>query len=174
MSECFIGEIRMFGGNFAPMDWAQCDGQTLSISQNDVLYSLIGITYGGDGQTTFKLPDLRGRIPIHMGTGPGLTPRIIGQSFGTEQETVQTGTMPAHTHTLYANSAAGTSASPAGNVLASSTATVQIYTATTTAPIAMSPGALGVVGGNQSHSNLMTTQCVNFIIALSGIYPTRP
>lgn len=173
MSECFVGEIRMFGGNFAPVNWAQCDGQTLSISQNDVLFSLIGTTYGGDGINTFKLPDMRGRIPIHMGTGPGLTTRIIGQAFGAESVVLNTGGMPQHTHALYASSSDGTSNNPAGNVLAGSTQTVLIYTSTSTAPITMSSSALGVAGGNTAHPNMMPTQCVNFIIALAGIYPSR-
>jgi microcystin-dependent protein len=174
MSEYFIGEIRMFGGSFAPMDWAQCDGQTLSISQNDVLYSLIGVTYGGDGINNFKLPDLRGRVPIHMGTGTGLTSRIIGQSFGTEAVTLQPGNLPSHTHALYANSAAGTTNIPAGNMLAAGASTIQIYNAATTSAVSMNSASLTADGGSQAHSNLMPTLCVNFIIALSGIYPTRP
>lgn len=174
MSEYFIGEIRMFGGNFAPLDWAQCDGQTLSISQNDVLYSLLGITYGGDGVNNFKLPDLRGRVPIHMGTGTGLTTRIIGQYFGTEGETVQTASLPAHNHTLSANSTAATAYSPTGNMLAAGAGTIQTYNATTTSPVTMNSAVLAsTAGGGQSHSNLMPALCVNFIIALAGIYPTR-
>lgn len=175
MSEYFIGEIRMFGGTFAPLDWAQCDGQLLSISQNDVLYSLLGVTYGGDGVNNFKLPDLRGRVPIHMGTGTGLTTRIIGQSFGTEAETLQSATLPSHTHALYGNSAAATAYSPTGNALAAGAGTIQNFNATTTSAVTMNSAVLAsTTGGGQSHSNLMPTLCVNFIIALSGIYPTRP
>lgn len=173
MSDCFIGEIRMFGGNYAPLGWAQCDGQTLSISQNEALYSLIGTTYGGDGSTNFKLPEMRGRIPIHRGTGTGLTPRTIAQSFGSETATVDTGQLPQHTHALYASTSNGTSNSPAGNVLAGNASTFQIYTATATAPVAMNPSALGMAGGNSTHQNMMPTQCVNFIIALEGIFPTQ-
>lgn len=173
MSECFIGEIRMFGGNYAPLDWAQCDGQTLNINQNDVLYSLIGTIYGGDGVFTFKLPDMRGRIPIHMGTGSGLTQRIIGQSFGAESVVLDTGGLPQHTHALYASSNDGTSNNPAGNVLGNSTQTVKIYTDTSTASTPMNPSSLSMAGGNTAHPNMMPTQCLNFIIALTGIYPSR-
>ena len=104
MSEPFIGEIRMFAGSFAPRGWALCDGQLLAVSQNDALFSLLGTIYGGDGRTTFGLPDMRGRIPIHFGSGPGLTPRTLGNKFGSEHETLITNQLPSHSHTLQANS----------------------------------------------------------------------
>jgi microcystin-dependent protein len=170
MSECFIGEIRIFGGNYAPMDWAVCDGQTLTIAQNDVLYSLIGTTYGGDGQTNFKLPDLRGRIPVHMGQGPGLTPRTTGQSIGAEQVILGASDMPAHTHVAQGNSSAGTQSSPENGVWAASS--LNQFSANT-ATAAMNTAALASAGGGQSHDNLMPYLCINFIIALSGIYPSR-
>lgn len=173
MSECFVGEIRMFGGNFAPRNWAMCNGQLLPVSQNDALFSLLGTIYGGDGRTTFALPDLRGRVPIHMGHGPGLSDRKIGQRFGSEGVTLTTQELPNHTHGLTVESAAGTSNNPANNVLGASTNTVQIYNSGPGAPVSMNAAAVGNTGGSRSHSNLMQTLCVNFIIALYGIYPSR-
>jgi microcystin-dependent protein len=174
MSECFIGEIRMFGGNFAPMDWAACDGQQLSISQNDVLYSLIGTTYGGDGYQSFNLPDLRGRTPIHMGTGSGLTPRSIGQAIGAEQVTVDSTTMAAHTHPLVANSTnAGAVYDPTGKVLCQSTSPGKLYTALAGTDVSMHASSVTSSGGGQAHDNMMPSLCLNFIIALNGYYPSR-
>jgi len=173
MSENFVGEIRMFGGNFAPVKWAMCEGQLLPISQNDALFSLLGTIYGGDGKSTFALPDLRGRVPIHKGQGPGLSPRVIGQRFGSEAVTLTGQEMPNHTHSLNAASGDGTSNNPADNVLGASTNTVQIYNSANTAPVSMNAAAVKTTGGSQAHSNLMPTQCVNFIIALYGIYPSR-
>jgi microcystin-dependent protein len=173
MSDQYIGEIRMFGGNYAPQDWAQCDGQTLQINQNDVLYSLIGTTFGGDGVTNFNLPDMRGRVPIHMGTGSGLTARVIGQSLGTENEILAPQGMPQHTHTMLANSAAGTAYNPTGNVLSAGVNTVQIYNTNTTTPSQMNAASLLSAGGGQGHTNLAPTLCVNFIIALTGYFPSR-
>lgn len=173
MSECFVGEIRMFGGNYAPRQWAMCDGQYMPIDQNDALFSLLGTIYGGDGRTTFQLPDLRGRIPIHMGHGPGLSNRNIGQRFGTESETLTTNNLPNHMHGLAAASANGTLNNPAGGILAASIGSVSIYNSGPSAPVSMNAAAVGSTGGSQSHSNLMPTLCVNFIIALYGIYPSR-
>jgi microcystin-dependent protein len=173
MAECFIGEIRMFGGNFAPYNWAMCNGQLMPIEQNDALFSLLGTTYGGDGNTTFGLPDLRGRVPIHMGAGPGLSNRRLGQKFGTETVTLTQSNLPNHFHGLAATSQNGTSNNPSGNILASSTNTISIYNSGTTAPVSMNIVAVGNTGGSQSHSNLMPTLCVNFIISLFGIYPSR-
>lgn len=175
MADCFLGEIRMFGGNYAPENWVLCQGQTLAISQNDVLYSLIGTTYGGDGVTYFKLPDMRGRVPVHMGTGTGLTPRTIAQSFGTETEAMSAQTMPAHTHTLYAAGSEANLYNPGGNILATNTtaSTVQSYTTTNALPISMHASAVQSAGSSQSHNNMMPALCVNFIIALQGYYPQR-
>lgn len=162
----------MFGGSYAPMDWALCDGSALQISAYDVLYSLIGTTYGGDGVTNFKLPDLRGRIPIHMGQGPGLSNRVLGSSFGTEQETLQTAHIPAHTHVISAGGD-GSTAAPAGNYPGNSVG-FNLYAAATPDSV-MNAAAVGMSAGSaaQPHSNLMPTQCVNFIIALTGFYPQR-
>lgn len=169
MSECFIGEIRMFGGNFAPMDWAFCDGSTLPISQYDALYSLIGTTYGGDGVTNFNLPDLRGRIPVHMGQGPTLTNRPIGSSFGEEAVTLNETQIPAHTHMINAGGDA-TTAAPAGAYPGN--ANFALYSAATP-DSTMNPAAVGPVGTAQPHSNVMPSLCINYIIALSGYFPTR-
>ena len=173
MSEPFVGEIRMFAGNFAPQGWAFCDGQLLAISQNDALFSLLGTIYGGDGQTTFALPDLRGRIPVHMGSGPGLSPRQLGSNGGNETVTLTVNQLPPHSHALNGTDAAATANSPAGNVPAASN-TIDLYaTADPVASDALASSSLGNSGGSQPHSNLMPFLCVNFIIALFGIYPSR-
>lgn len=170
MSQPFIGEIRMFGGNFAPVGFAFCNGQLLSIADNNALFALIGTTYGGDGQTTFALPNLQGRLPMHMGSGAGTTV-TIGEAGGTESVTLSANQIPNHTHALQASTAAGTSAAPANNVLAASSA-VKVYKAGTPAN-ALATQAIGNNGGNQPHGNIQPYQCINFIIALEGIFPSR-
>ncbi len=171
MSEAFVGEIRMFAGNFAPRSWAFCDGQLLAISQNDALFSLLGTIYGGDGRTTFGLPDMRGRIPVHQGSGPGLTPRQLGLKTGSETVTVTTNQLPSHSHDFTASSAAGTANTAAGNYLASS-ASVRVYRPV--GPnVSLNSGSVTNTGGSQSHNNVGPFQCVHFIIALFGIYPSR-
>ncbi len=171
MSEPFVGEIRMFAGNFAPRGWAFCDGQLLAVSQNDALFSLFGTTYGGDGRTTFGLPDLRGRLPMHAGTGPGLSPRRLGTKLGTEEETLTTNQLPSHTHPWRAFSGDAQNSSPDGTALAKPTA--DIYSDSGANPDPMNSGVVTSVGGSQSHTNLMPFLCVNFIVALFGIYPSR-
>lgn len=171
MSEPFVGEIRIFAGNFAPLGWAFCDGQLLAISQNDALFSLVGTTYGGDGRNTFALPDLRGRVPIHMGSGPGLTPRNIGSRGGSEQVTLTANQLPSHGHPI-ASSGASTSGTAVGNVFGNSSGVANVFAAGSGAAT-LAPEANVAVGGGQPHNNLMPTQCVNFIIALFGIYPSR-
>lgn len=173
MSDQFVGEIRMFGGNFAPMDWALCDGSTLQISQYDVLYAVIGTYYGGDGINNFKLPDFRGRIPVHMGNGQGLTPRVIGQAFGTETEALQVTHIPAHNHVISVGGNA-TTAAPAGNYLGNST-NFNLY-ATVPPDSLMNQAAVGSFPGSPAlpHSNMMPSLCVNFIIATTGYFPQRP
>jgi microcystin-dependent protein len=150
-----------------------CNGQSLEINQNELLFSLIGTTYGGDGTSTFQLPDFRGRVPIHMGQGVGLSYRTIVQSFGTENETLTVNNLPAHTHPLNASSSDGTAYNPSGNVLAASTGTVQTYNAAATSPVSMNAAAVGNFGGGESHTNVMPTLCINFIIALDGNIPYR-
>ncbi|WP_134682956.1 phage tail protein [Brevibacillus migulae] len=167
--ESYIGEIRMFAGNFAPAGWALCNGQLLSISENEPLFMLLGTTYGGDGQTTFALPDLRGRIPIHTGQNPRSgTSFALGQMGGTETVTLTTGQLPMHTHVPLAAST-GTSNSPAGSYWAGE---LSIYS--TEAPDGqMDPALLGSTGGGQPHDNVMPYTAVNFIISLYGIYPSQ-
>lgn len=171
MSEPFVGEIRMFAGNFAPRGWAFCDGQLLAVSQNDALFSLLGTIYGGDGRTTFGLPDLRGRIPIHAGHGPGLSERRLGAKGGAETVTLTVNQIPSHGHGFTASPDFATEANPQNNVLAASP-TVDLYIEES-ALLPMSPDALTHVGGSRSHTNMMPFLCVNFIIALFGIYPSR-
>ncbi|OYY71823.1 phage tail protein [Sphingomonas sp. 28-63-12] len=177
MSEQFLGEVRMFGGNFAPTGWALCNGQLMSISQNSALFSLIGTTYGGDGVQTFGLPDMRGRLPISQGTGPGLTPRVIGERAGTENVTLLTGNLPAHQHPFNVYNAPATTSTPGPTVLPGvPTGAGKIYTVPTNLPTTTdqyAPGAVTMTGNNQSHTNLMPALCVSFIIALQGIFPSR-
>lgn len=175
MSEPFVGEIRMFAGNFAPRGWAFCDGQLLAVSQNDALFSLLGTIYGGDGRTTFGLPDMRGRIPIHAGNGPGLSPRRLGAKGGAEKVTLTVNQLPSHTHPLTARTSPAQEGQPANNMLAQSS--IDTYVSSTSVPPPtlqnLNSGALGGVGGSRSHTNLMPFLCINFIIALVGIYPSR-
>lgn len=171
MSEVFIAQIKMFAGNFAPRGFALCDGQLLAISGNDALFSLLGTTYGGDGRTTFALPDLRGRIPIHAGTGPGLSQRRLGQKSGQEKVTVTPQQLPTHTHTFQASTTSGTLSNPQNSALASSP-NIRLYRdLTPTVPMAAT--AVTSVGGSQSHTNIAPFQCINYIIALTGTFPSR-
>jgi microcystin-dependent protein len=172
MSEPFVGEIRMFAGNFAPRGWAFCDGQLLAVSQNDALFSLLGTIYGGDGRTTFGLPDLRGRIPIHAGHGPGLSERRLGSKAGEEKVTLTVNQLPSHRHDVFASSTGASSGNPSGNVSAN-TAPTNVYSTALALPESMSSSAVSGTGGSRSHTNLMPYLCVHFIIALVGIYPSR-
>lgn len=171
MSEPFVGEIRMFAGSFAPRSYALCDGQLLSIAQNSALFSLFGTYYGGDGRTTFGLPDLRGRVPIHMGSGPGLTPRLIGQKAGTENVTLGAANLPAHGHPLQASGTPATESRPAGNVLAADTP-VDVYQ-TTGATAQTSTSSTTSAGAGDAHANLQPFLCIHYIVALFGIFPSR-
>jgi microcystin-dependent protein len=177
MSEPFVGQIIMFGGNFAIRGFAMCDGQLLPIAQNTALFSLLGTTYGGDGRTTFGLPDLRGRVPMHMGTGTGLSPRRLGEKSGTETSTLTVSQMPSHNHAgvAQANSEAADSQSPIGNLLAKEAGGVTAMYSSHDPDGEMSPSALSIAhtGGGQAHSNLPPYQVINFLIALMGIYPSR-
>ena len=165
MSNFFVGEIRMFGGNFAPVGWMFCDGQLLPISENETLFNLIGTTYGGDGQNTFALPDLRGRVPLHQGNS-----FTLAESGGVEQVTLTTTQIPAHTHPLLATSNPGASSNPAPNLIANSP-NVQVYIEDVTS-VNMSVQAVGTSGGSQPHTNLQPFLCVNFIISLFGAFPS--
>jgi microcystin-dependent protein len=170
MSEPFIGEIRMFAGNFAPRSWALCNGQLLAVSQNEALFSLFGTLYGGDGRTTFGLPDLRGRIPVHQGQGPGLSARPIGQKSGAVTHTLSVNELPPHGHVLSASTSPAGDQDPAGNVTATSTST-NLYG--DNAARTMRTDAVANTGGSQAHANVMPFLCVNFIVALFGIFPSR-
>ncbi len=172
MSEPFVGEIRMFAGNFAPRGWAFCDGQLLAVSQNDALFSLLGTIYGGDGRTTFGLPDLRGRIPIHAGSGPGLSPRRLGAKAGAEKVTLTVNQLPSHGHGFYARNATSTENNPQGNLIGELPGGQLIYSEDT-ADANLSSSAVANIGGSRSHTNLQPFLCINFIIALVGIYPSR-
>jgi microcystin-dependent protein len=171
MADPFIGEIRMAGFNFAPSGWAMCEGQLLSIAQNTALFALLGTQFGGNGQTTFALPDLRGRLPIHRGQGPGLSPRSIGEVLGSEQVTLTASQMPGHSHVLAAASDGARTATAAGNLLASGEA--DLFSRDGGANVAMAADAIAPAGGSQPHANLQPYLCVTFIIALFGIFPPR-
>lgn len=171
MSEPFVGEIRMFAGNFAPRGWAFCDGQLLAVSQNDALFSLLGTIYGGDGRTTFGLPDCRGRIPLHAGDGPGLSNRRLGSRGGAEKVTLTVNQLPSHGHPLTGSTANGLLADPGGNMLAGSAVLEPYEEETPTTNMASS--AITHVGGSRSHTNLQPFLCIHFIIALFGIYPSQ-
>jgi microcystin-dependent protein len=171
-SEPFIAEIYMGGMNFAPRGFATCQGQLLAISQNTALFSLLGTTFGGNGQTTFALPDLRGRVPMGQGQGPGLSPRTLGEVGGSETVTLISTQIPAHTHSLNAVSDAGDTSAPSGNYLANSGALDKEYKSTGTF-VPMNAGAVGSAGGSQPHANIPPYLVLNFYIALEGIFPSR-
>lgn len=165
MGQPYVGEIRMFAGNFAPANWALCQGQVLAISQYQTLFQLIGTTYGGDGQSTFALPNLQSRIPVHVGQN-----FVQGQSAGEEQVTLTTQQIPAHSHAVSANTANGTQSSPAGNTLAGSSS-VALYSGD--APDqALNASMVQSVGGSQPHDNMQPFLVLNFIISLFGVFPT--
>jgi microcystin-dependent protein len=166
MADSFVGEIRMFGGTYAPMDWAFCDGQSLPIAQYQDLYSLIGTTYGGDGMTYFNLPDLRGRLPVHQSSG-----YVIGQKGGVETVTLTADQIAAHTHAVRAKAGNGDQSSPANSAWA---ATPSGRYSANPPGLAMKNSLVGTAGGSQAHDNMMPFGVTNFIICLNGIYyPTR-
>jgi microcystin-dependent protein len=171
MSTPYVGEIRMFGGNFAPLNWAFCDGSLQSIADNTALFQLIGTTYGGDGQSTFALPDLRSRVPVHMGTGPGLSTYVLGQKSGTESVTLTLNQLPNHTHALNATTAAATTPTPSGSVVLGDNAGMKLYTSK--APSAATGMVAATAGGSQPHNNIMPYQAITFIISLFGIFPSQ-
>jgi len=172
MANSFIGEIRMFAGNFAPSGWAFCNGQTMQIAQFDALFALIGTTYGGDGQNTFQLPNLQSRIPVHQGTNPsnGIS-YIQGQAAGEESVMLTFNQMPQHSHIAQALSTAGNQQGPAGGIWASSSTLGQF--SSNAANSTMNPAAISSVGSNSGHPNIMPFLAVNFIISLFGIFPSR-
>ena len=171
MSEPFIGQIMAFGGNFAPRSWALCDGQLLPISQNQALFSILGTTYGGDGRTSFGLPDLRGRVPIHAGNGPALSPRRLGERGGSENVNLTVSQLPPHNHQVHIVKAAGDRPSPNNKTLAATTPNNSYSTAA--ADGTMRQDVVGLTGGGQSHSAMQPFLAINFIIALQGTFPSR-
>ena len=175
MAEPFMGEIRMFGGNYAPRGWALCDGQLMGTGQNDALFSLLGTVYGGDGRTTFGLPDLRGRIPIHQGQGPGLPNYKLGHKAGAEKVKLSADEVPSHNHDLVASNQLGNAQSPTNHTMARLAGGSGYKTASTVTlrPTMAGDAIAAHVGGGKSHNNMMPYLCVNFIIALFGIYPSR-
>lgn len=169
MAQPYVGEIRMFGGNFAPAGWMFCNGQLLPISENETLFQLIGTTYGGDGQSTFALPNLQSRTPIHMGQGPGLSNYILAQTGGVENVTLTTQQLPAHSHAFMASSVAD-SASPTNAYLAQSSQATMFFADPPSQN--MKVNAIGNAGGNQPHENMQPFLCVSFIISMFGIFPS--
>lgn len=170
MTERYIGEVRMFGGNYAPAGWALCDGQRIPIAGNEALFSLLSTTYGGDGQVDFGLPDLRGRVPVHRGSGRGMGNYVLGQAGGAETVTLSASHLPVHTHPLTATNDSANSQNPGGMVPARSSA--DVFTAQAS-PLAMNANAITATGQSQPHDNVQPFQCVNFIIALEGTFPTK-
>lgn len=171
MSEPFLGEIRVVGFNFAPKGWAFCDGQILPINQNQSLYSLLGTTYGGDGRTTFALPDLRGRAPLHMGRGPGLSERKQGSKMGTETVTLNTGTMPSHRHNLTGSNNDASVNNPQNAIPAK--AAISVYSSSRTQSRVLFNDIVSHTGGGQAHTNMMPYLTLNYCIALRGLFPSR-
>ena len=168
MAQPYVGEIRMFAGNFAPAGWMFCEGQLLPISENETLFQLIGTTYGGDGESTFALPDLRGRIPIHQGSG-----FILAETGGVEEVTLTVSQIPAHTHPLLASTDPGLGTNPNGAVLGA-LSPVSIYKTNLAAPnVAMNASSVTPVGGSQPHDNMQPYLAINFIISLFGIFPSQ-
>lgn len=170
--EGFIGEIRMFAGNFEPRGWAFCDGRILSIAQNTALFSILGTTYGGNGQTTFALPDFRSRVPVGAGQGPGLSQVVLGEMAGAETVTLNVNQMPTHSHTVNAVTTEGNQSSPFGNLLADTKALDKEYS-NANANTTMKASMIGPAGGNQPFSVLQPYTGMNYIICLEGIYPAR-
>ena len=167
----YIGDIYIFAGNFAPRGWALCNGQLLAIAQNQALFSILGTTYGGNGQTTFALPDLRGRVPVHFGQGQGLSNRVEGERSGVEAVMLTQAEVPQHPHLVSGTDATGTHTGPANAVWATSARSDAQYSAQGTT--SMSPAAMGTAGNSAPHNNMQPFLTLNFIIALEGVYPSR-
>ncbi|MDQ3985615.1 MAG: tail fiber protein [Actinomycetota bacterium] len=165
MSQPYVGEIRMFGGNFPPNGWAFCDGQLLAISENETLFQLIGTTYGGDGEETFALPNLQSRSPIHQGSG-----FVLGEQGGVESVTLTVQQLPAHSHALLASATVATALDPANNLTAE--ASKRYYANPPASPTPMSPNSVTPTGGSQPHDNMQPFLCISFIISLFGVFPS--
>jgi microcystin-dependent protein len=173
MAQPYIGEIRLFGGTFAPYGWSFCNGASLPISQNDALYNLIGTTYGGDGVQTFQLPNMQSRVPVHQGQGAGTSNYVLGQLGGAETVTLNANQLPSHTHVAM-GSAGASQTNPAGNSWGNNSGTLpKSFAPGTSANNTMNAGSMGMTGGGQPHDNLLPFLVVSFIIALQGVYPTQ-
>jgi microcystin-dependent protein len=171
MAQPYIGEIRMFAGNFAPVGWMFCEGQTIPISENDALFTLIGTTYGGDGEQTFQLPNLQSRIPIHAGTGPDGNTYQLGEMSGVESVTLSGQQIPIHNHTFLGTSNGANTGNPTNKVLAQSGNVTYMIVADPT--VSMNGAAVTPVGGSQPHENCQPFLCINYIISLYGIFPQQ-
>lgn len=173
--EPFIAQIILFGGNFAPRGWAFCDGQLLPIASNSALFSILGTTYGGDGRTTFALPDLRGRVPMHAGSGPGLSPRQIGQAVGAENVALTDAQMPGHTHEMLVAGGPAANDRATGDAIGRSAIFIDDDPSnpSTQPSIALNSKTIATAGGSQAHPNMQPTLCINYIIALQGVFPSR-
>ena len=174
MADPFVAEVRIFPFNFPPKGWAFCNGQLLPISQNTALFSLLGTTYGGDGKSTFALPDLQGSAPMHPGQGPGLSLHDLGETGGSETVTLLQSEIPVHTHILRANTNMGDTPAPAGNAALARPGTINVYQTNTSSNLSpMAPEALAPAGGGLPHNNMMPYLALNFCIALQGVFPPR-
>ena len=174
MADQFLGEIRIFGGNFAPLGWALCNGQILSISQNTALFSLLGTQFGGNGTTNFALPNLQGRVPLDQGNGAGLTPRDMGETGGEENVTLVQATMASHSHQMSGAATSASSVTPGPTMaLAQPPAVAPVYQTSLGSPATLNANAVTPAGGGQPHNNLQPFLVLNFIIALQGIFPSR-
>lgn len=165
MAQPYVGEIRMFAGNFAPAGWMFCEGQLLPISEYETLFNLIGTTYGGDGQSTFALPDLRGRLPVHQGNG-----FVLAETGGVEEVTLTVNQIPAHSHAFLASNDQSNTLNPGGNVIATPLTATPFFAQSPTTPL--NPNSISAVGGSQPHTNFQPYLCVDFIISLFGIFPS--
>jgi microcystin-dependent protein len=171
MAQPYVGEIRMFAGNFPPAGWMFCDGQLLPISENETLFQLIGTTYGGDGQSTFALPNLQSRIPLHFGAGPSGVTHPLAEAAGVEEVTLTVQQIPVHTHPLLASTDQANTPNPGGNVIGTPLTATPFFAATPTTPLAAQ--SIGTAGGSQPHENCQPFLCVDFIISLFGIFPSQ-
>jgi len=173
MAQPYVGEIRMFAGNFAPNGWMFCEGQTLPISENDVLFQLIGTMYGGDGEETFNLPNLASRVPMHFGKGPDGVTYTMAEMAGTEQVTLSTQQIPNHTHPLIASNDIAGQTTAGGNVLATPVSVTVLPYGSDQPTSVMNPQSITAAGGSQPHENTQPFLCINFIISLFGVFPSQ-
>jgi microcystin-dependent protein len=171
--ESYVGEIRLLPFNFAPVGWADCNGQLISIAENETLYVLLGTTYGGDGVNTFGLPDLQGRVPLHNGSAPGLSPYVMGQKAGTESVTLLPNNLPPHSHPMFATTTVADTVTPSATVELGQVSGDTMYANASTDTLPMNGPMVGGPGGNQPHENRMSTLTLRYCISLYGIFPSQ-